>query len=62
MTLVSKQPHMKFPNFMTVGGNVKVWASQHGKIKEKGWCRYDIFKKYYLKASWDWYKFILRNK
>lgn len=41
----------EFPNIMTAGGNVKVRASQHGKSKEKGRCRYDVFKKYYLKAS-----------
>lgn len=45
----------EFPNIMTVGGNVKDWASQYGKSKEKRRCRYDIFEKYYLKASWDRY-------
>lgn len=51
----------EFPNIMTVGGNVKGWASQHGQSKEKGRCGYDIFEKCYLKASWDRYEFFIKK-
>ena len=53
---------MKFSSFflqtakyMVVGSNVEGWASQHGKIKEKGRRRYDIFEKCYIEASRDRY-------